>query len=154
MEVVRPSDGASVLAVTEQAQEFYLEYAQYHLNDIDNVTITRAKFGECSSVIPPINLVGGGGGGGWGGGGYKFLKVSIASHLRNCPEMLDFQSENLGKSTIISLPLRHGFHGRRRLKESIASLQFRPRSFWVYNMYFVFVTNTFVFHFILSFHSS
>ena len=55
-----PSDGASVLAVTELAQEFYLEYAQYHLNDIDNVTITMGKFGECPFLITPIN---------WGGGG-------------------------------------------------------------------------------------
>ena len=55
VEAVRPSDGTSVLAVTEQAQEFYLEYAQFHLNDIDNVTITLAKFGECSSLITPIN---------------------------------------------------------------------------------------------------
>ena len=55
-EVVRPSDGASVLAATEQAQEFYLEYAQNHLNDTDNVTITMGKFGECSSLITrPIN---------------------------------------------------------------------------------------------------
>ena len=51
VDVVRPSDGASVLVVTEQAQEFYLEYAQNHLNDIDNVTITMAKCGECSSLI-------------------------------------------------------------------------------------------------------
>ena len=64
LEVVGPSDGASVLAVTEQVQEFYLEYAQYHLNDIDNVTIALAKFGECLSLITPINWGGGGGGGG------------------------------------------------------------------------------------------
>ena len=41
-----PSDGASVLAVTELAQEFYLEYAQHHLNGTDNVTIAMEKFGE------------------------------------------------------------------------------------------------------------
>ena len=61
VEVVRPSDGASVLAVTEQAQEFYLEYAQNHLNDTDNVTITMGEFGECSFLITPMNWVG------WGG---------------------------------------------------------------------------------------
>ena len=55
VEAVRSSNGTSVLAVTEQAQEFCLEYAQYHLNDIDHVTITLAKFGECSSLISPIN---------------------------------------------------------------------------------------------------
>ena len=33
--------------------------------------------------------------------------------------MLDFQSENLGKFPIISLPLRHGFHGRRRLRKAL-----------------------------------
>ena len=56
VEVVRPSDGASVLAVTEQAQEFYLEYAQNHLNDTDHVTITMAKFGEYSFLVTPIKV--------------------------------------------------------------------------------------------------
>ena len=70
VEVVRPSDGASVLAVTEQAQEFYLEYAQNHLNDTDNVTITMGKFGGCSFLITPTNW---GGGGGVGISG-KFLR--------------------------------------------------------------------------------
>ena len=56
------SDGASVLAVTELSQEFYLEYAQNHLNDTDNVTITMGKFGECSFLITPISELGGGGG--------------------------------------------------------------------------------------------
>ena len=62
MEVVRPSDGASVLAATEQAQEFYLEYAQNHLNDTDKVTITMGMFGESSFLITPIN---------WGRGGRR-----------------------------------------------------------------------------------
>ena len=61
--VVRPSDGASVLAATEQVQEFYLGYAQNHLNDTDNVTITMGKFGECSFLITSIN---------WGGGRNKW----------------------------------------------------------------------------------
>ena len=56
----RPTDGASVLAATEQAQEFYLEYAQCHLNDTDNVTLTMEKFGEWSFLITPINWRGGG----------------------------------------------------------------------------------------------
>ena len=56
VEAVRPSDGASVLAATQQAQEFYLEYAQNHLNDTDHVTITTAKFGECSFLVTPINF--------------------------------------------------------------------------------------------------
>ena len=60
--VIRPSDGASVLAATEQAQEFYLGYAQNHLNDTDNVTITKGKFGECSFLITSIKWRGGGGG--------------------------------------------------------------------------------------------
>ena len=71
VEAVRPSNGASVLAVTEQAQEFYLEYAQNHLNDTDNVTITMGKFGECSFLITPMNWGGGGGGVGISG---KFLR--------------------------------------------------------------------------------
>ena len=62
VEAVRPSDGASVLAATEKAQEFFLEYAQNHLKDTDNVTITTGKFGECSSLIKPMN---------WGGGGVE-----------------------------------------------------------------------------------
>ena len=66
VEVVRPSDGASVLAATEQAQEFYLEYAQNHLNDTDKVTITMGKFGESSFLITPINWGRGGVGGGGG----------------------------------------------------------------------------------------
>ena len=60
------SDGASVLAVTELSQEFYLEYAQNHLNDTDNMTITMGKFGECSFLITPMN---------WGGGGRNKWKV-------------------------------------------------------------------------------
>ena len=79
VEVVRPSDGASVLAVTQQAQEFYLEYAQNHLNDTDHLTITMAKFGECSFLVTPINLRGGEGGGREGGGGGVFRKMESFS---------------------------------------------------------------------------
>ena len=61
------SDGASVLAVTELAQEFYLEYAQFHLNDTDHITITTGKFGECSFLITLIN---------WGGGGGSGFEIS------------------------------------------------------------------------------
>ena len=43
----------------------------------------------------------------------KFALEYAASHLPNGPEMLDFQSENLGKIPI-TLPLRHGVYGRRR----------------------------------------
>ena len=60
-EAVRRGDGASVLAITEQAQDFYLDFAQNHLNDTENVTITMGKFGECSFLITPMNWGGGGG---------------------------------------------------------------------------------------------
>ena len=83
----------------------------------------------------------------------KFALRYAAIHLPNGPEVLDFQSENLGKITI-PLPVRRGVYGRRQLKESTASTLFRPRSFGVYRMYFVFVINTFAFHVILSFLSS
>ena len=70
VEAVRRGDGASVLAITEQAQDFYLDFAQNHLNDTENVTITMGKFGECSFLITPMNW---GGGGGIGISG-KFLR--------------------------------------------------------------------------------
>ena len=63
----------------------------------------------------------------------KFALQYAASHLPNGPEVLDFQSENLGKITIPS-PIRRGVYGRRRLKESTASTLFRPPSFGVYRM--------------------
>ena len=78
----------------------------------------------------------------------KFALEYAASHLPIGPEKLDFQSENLGKIPI-ALPFRHGFHGRRRLKESIASMLFLGLQH-----VFRVVTNTFIFHSILSFHSS
>ena len=66
------SDGASVLAVTELAQEFYLEYAQFHFNNTDHVTIMMGRFGECSFLITLID---------WGGSGFeisgKFLGKKI-----------------------------------------------------------------------------
>ena len=83
----------------------------------------------------------------------KFALEYAASHLPNGPEVLDFQSENLGKITI-PLPLRRGFYGRRRLRKALRAPCFGPEVSESTTVYFVFVANTFAFHVILSFLSS
>ena len=83
----------------------------------------------------------------------KFALEYAAIHLPNGPKMLDFQSENLGKIPI-TLPLRHGSYGRRRLKKALRAPCFGPEVSESTTVYFVFVANTFAFHVILSFHSS